>query len=108
MSEIVKKAFYNASDREFTFLQVQDVEGVLEANKRWREMAQRGDLRKVATIPNVIMMQWLNEEHERGNIGLKMYSDEWDELVARKLSDPDWAHLKTHSPAANGWLGFGS
>jgi hypothetical protein len=74
----------------------QDVEPILERNKALRAEPQRSDWgRHVAQIPNVLLVQWLNEEHARGNIGLRLFTREFDELVARKLADPDWAHLKT-------------
>jgi hypothetical protein len=74
----------------------QDVEPILERNARLRTERQRGDLgRHVAAIPNVILVKWLNEEHARGNAGLRLFTREFDELVARKLADPDWAYLRT-------------
>jgi hypothetical protein len=51
--------------------------------------------RHVATIPHVILVQWLNEEWARGNIGLRMFSPEFNALVKRKLEDPDWKYLRT-------------
>jgi hypothetical protein len=74
----------------------QDVEPILARNARLRREPQRGDWgRHVASIPNVVLVKWLNEEHARGNTGLRLFTREFDELVARKLADPDWAYLKT-------------
>jgi hypothetical protein len=74
----------------------QDVEPILERNARLRGERQRGDWgRQIATIPNVILLRWLNEEHARGNTGLRMFTSEFDELVARKLADPEWKFLRT-------------
>jgi len=74
---------------------VQDVEAILERNKTLREHTQKTDgLKHVASIPNVILVKWLNEEYMRGNIGLRMYSKEFDELVERKLKDPEWKYLR--------------
>ena len=73
----------------------QDVEPILEANARSRGERQRGELRYVATIPNVILLKWLNEAHARGNAGLRMFTKEFDALVKRKLEDPDWKYLRT-------------
>jgi hypothetical protein len=73
----------------------QDVEPILARNARLRREPQRRDwARHVASIPNVILVKWLNEEHARGNTGLRLFTREFDELVARKLVDPDWAYLK--------------
>jgi len=75
---------------------MQDVEPILEHNKALRRQQQRSDWgRHIATIPNVILVRWLNEEHARGNVGLRLFGREFDALVARKLRDPDWKHLRT-------------
>lgn len=75
---------------------MQDVEPILERNKALQGEAQRSDWGKhVASIPNVILVKWLNEEHARGNATLRLFSPEFDALIARKLQDPDWAHLRT-------------
>ena len=96
MNEIVKRAFYDAGEREFTFTQVQDVEPILDRNRELRSIEQKSDWgRHIATIPNVVLLQWLNEEHERGNVGLRMYSNEWDELVARKLKSSEFYKFRT-------------
>jgi hypothetical protein len=74
----------------------QDVEPILERNHALRGEAQRSDWgRHVASIPNVILLRWLNEEHARGNITLRPFTREWATLVARKLSDPEWKYLRT-------------
>jgi hypothetical protein len=74
----------------------QDVEPILERNQQLRGEAQKSDWgRHVATIPNVILLRWLNEEHARGNTGLRLFTKEFDELVARKLEDPDLKYLRT-------------
>ena len=74
----------------------QDVEPILEHNKMLRSQQQRSDWgRHIATIPNVILVRWLNEEHARGRTDLALFSKEFDEVVQRKLNDPDWAYLRT-------------
>lgn len=75
---------------------MQDVEPILEHNKALQGEVQRSDWgRHVASIPNVILVKWLNEEHARGNTTLRLFSPEFDALIARKLRDPDWSHLRT-------------
>jgi hypothetical protein len=74
---------------------VQDVEPILERNKALRSIEQKSDWGKhVASIPNVILVKWLNEEYARGNVGLRIFSKEFDALVAKKLNDPDWKFLR--------------
>ena len=75
---------------------MQDVEPILERNKALRGETQKSDWgRHVASIPNVILVKWLNEEYARGNVALRMFTPEFNQLVARKLRDPEWAHLRT-------------
>ena len=88
---------------------VQDVSDILENNKRLRSIAQKSDWgRHVASIPNVIMTRWLNEEWAKGNTTIKLFGPEMDALVERKLKDPEWAYLRTDSAQAQGFMGFGS
>lgn len=86
----------DATERGFIRVQsVNDVEDVLERNKYLRSLPQKSDWgRHIASIPNVICVQWLNEEWHRGN-DIRFLSEEWDQLVAKKLKDPDWAFLRT-------------
>jgi hypothetical protein len=90
--------------------QIQDVEPILERNKALRTEDQKSDWgRHVASIPNVIYVKWLNEEHARGNMSLRMFTPEFDLIVQKKLQDPEWAYLRTDKPALiTGWMGFGS
>jgi len=74
---------------------VQDVEPILERNKALRSIEQKSDWgRHVASIPNVILVKWLNEEYARGNVSLRIFSKEFDALIAKKLDDPDWKFLR--------------
>lgn len=91
--------------RQVTVYCEDDIEDVLEENKRLRGISQKSDWgRHVASIPNVISVQWLNDEWKRGNTSLRFLSPEWDKLVERKLRDPDWAFLRTDAPTSFvGW-----
>jgi hypothetical protein len=74
----------------------QDVEDIIERNKRLQNEPQRCDWgRHVATIPNNILVTWLQQEWARGNSSIRLFGREMDELVARKLADPDWRWLRT-------------
>jgi hypothetical protein len=84
------------SEKKVIASATQDVEPILEQNHALRGEPQRSDWgRHIATIPNVILMRWLNEEYARGNAGLRMFTREFDALVDRKLRDPDWKFLRT-------------
>jgi hypothetical protein len=68
----------------------QDVAPVLEHNAALRAETQTSDWgRHVASVPAVILVQWANES------GLRPFTAEFNELVQRKLQDPDWAYLRT-------------
>lgn len=84
---------------------VQDVEPILEWNKEARRDTQKSDWgRHVARIPNVIYVQWLDEEHRKGNTQLRMFTPEFDAIVQKKLQDPEWAYLRVDRPALQaGW-----
>lgn len=81
-----------------------DVTDVLEHNRQLRSMEQKMDWgRHIASIPNVILVKWLNDERNRGR-DIKAFSKEMDELVAQKLADPEWAYLRTDGPRHRmGW-----
>jgi hypothetical protein len=81
--------------RDLVVQSYQDVEDIIERNKALAGEPQKGDLRHVASIPLNIINQWLQEEWDRGNVGLRMSGPEFDALVAGKLRDPDWRFLRT-------------
>lgn len=110
MSDVLIRPHFDTNGQDLTIEHIQDVEPILEANKRKRTEDQRSDWgREIAEIPNVIYMRWLLEEHARGNTSLRMFTPEFDEIVQKKLNDPDWAYLRTDKPALiTGWLGLGS
>jgi hypothetical protein len=86
----------------------QDVEDIIERNKTLQNIPQKSDWgRHVASIPNNILNKWLIEEWERGNF-IRAFGPEMDQLIERKLKDPDWRYLRTDSAHVQGFLGFGS
>jgi len=61
-------------DAEIIASTTQDVEPILERNAALRGEPQKSDWgRHVATIPNVILVRWLNEEYARGNTQLRIF-----------------------------------
>lgn len=91
--------------QDLTIEHRQDVEPILEMNKQLRREEQKSDWgRHVASIPNVIYVKWLDEEHAKGNTSLRMFTEEFDRIVQRKLRDPEWAYLRVDRPALQvGW-----
>lgn len=105
MSGVTTQILLDSNGRDMAIRHVQDVEPILEHNAALRSMDQKSDWgRHVASIPNVIYVRWLDEEHAKGNTTLRLFTPEFDEIVQRKLQDPDWAYLRTDRPALQaGW-----
>jgi len=96
MNEVTRRLFVDEGEKRLTFVNVQDVEPILDLNKDERTEGADSDWgRRFARIPNTVALQWFYDEHRRGNTGLRMYSEEWDRLVWKKLNDPEWAYLRT-------------
>lgn len=90
---VLIRPHFDSNGRDFAVEHWQDCEDIIEHNKRLRNEPQKSDWgRHIATIPNVILVQWMNESGE--NI-LGMSSEEFGKFIKKKLSDPDWAHLRT-------------
>lgn len=101
-----RKLYVDGGEKVLTFVNVQDVEPILDLNKAERSdgVAHSDWGRRTHRIPNITLLQWFYEEQAKGNTELQMYSEEFDLLVARKLADPDWAHLKVDKPKLQmGW-----
>lgn len=83
---------------------VQDCTPILDDNSELRRSEQNSDWgRHKARIPNVILIKWLDEEWAKGN-HVRLFSEEYNAMVDRKLADPDWAYLRVDKPALQvGW-----
>jgi hypothetical protein len=101
-----RKLYIDEGERCLTFVNVQDVEPILDLNKENRSEDQHSDWgRHTHRIPNIVLLNWFYDEHRKGNTTLQMYSPEWDRLVAKKLQDPDYAYLKVEKPKLQtGWV----
>jgi len=83
-------------DGTLTVHTYQDVEDIIENNKRLKSDPVKSDWgRHVATIPNNILLQWLQDEWARGNVNMRLFDEEFNKLVQRKLRDHDWLFLRT-------------
>jgi uncharacterized protein YaiL (DUF2058 family) len=77
---------------------VQDVEDIIENNKRLQNEAQdrKSNFRHVASIPVIFIEKVLREQWARGNVSLKWSSPEFDAIIKKELLDnPDYAFLRT-------------
>lgn len=109
MGDIATRWDFDAGSDTLILNRVQDVEPHIEYNKFLQSLKQNGDWgRHIGHIPNVILEKWLNEEWNKGNTQLRLFSPEFDALIERKLNDPEWKYLRTDSPQVQGWMGFGS
>lgn len=91
--------------KDLTVEHQQDVEDILEWNKEARRDEQRSDWgRHIGRIPNLMYVKWLNEEHARGNTNLRLFTYEFDQIVRKKLYDPEFAYLRVDkAPLQVGW-----
>ncbi|WP_315704547.1 MULTISPECIES: hypothetical protein [unclassified Bradyrhizobium] len=105
MSGVLIRPHLDSDGKGLAIEHAQDVAPILRWNKEARRDEQYSDWgRHVARIPNVIYLRWLNEEHAKGNTTLRMFTPEFDQIVQKKLNDPDWAYLRTDRPALQaGW-----
>lgn len=105
---VVTRVHSTPSDRAYHFERVQDVEPILENNKRLKAEAQKSDFgRHVASIPSVIVEKWLNEEYARGNTELRFLGPGFNEFIAKKLKDPDNRAWRTDNPSNPFYIGYG-
>lgn len=82
---------YHREDGKLVVEHVQDVEPYLERNKRWANGGNRqrgGELTKVASIPNVVVMKWMR-------MGVNLYDKNDQKKVAALLNSPEYRYLKT-------------
>lgn len=109
MSEIATQWSVDDGENTIVLDRVQDVEPHLDYNKFLQSLRQKSDWgRHVAHIPNIFYEKWLKEEWDRGNTQLRPFTPEFDQLVDRKLQDPDWKFLRVDSAQVQSFLGFGS
>lgn len=89
--------WFEATSDGFRLHSEADVAPILDENARKRSAgrayyAKDKDIWKVGSVPNIVMLQWATE---LGIPADKVYSDEFAEVIAKKLHDSDFARLKT-------------
>jgi len=95
-SGVILKTEYDREQRLLTVCHWQDVEDIVEHNKRLaNEPKPRSDWgRHYATIPHNIRLKWWLEE-TNGNPNMPIFSMRFEnEIVAKKLEDPEWRGLR--------------
>ncbi len=92
---VLTEIYPDPNDKSIIAVSSQDCDPILEQNKALREQSQKSDWgRHVAQVPNNIINQWLIEEWAKGNLHLSVYSQEFRELVWRKINDPNYKYLR--------------
>jgi len=91
--QITPKVVKSASTGEVTVAHSQDISGILDQNKKARAEAegkQMGEMQRVASIPSVVVMQWMKE-------GINVMAPNREDLkrMRKKLNSPEWAYLRT-------------
>ncbi len=95
MSEVKTVYHLNRTEGNVTIERVQDIEAIMENNKRVRndELDHKKfdgkDFFRVASIPKVVIEQIKNE------LGINAFKREDHERFIRLLNSPDYAYLKT-------------
>lgn len=84
---------YEAEGDKLTLIRTQDVEPILEFNKKLQNdtsLTRTKDLRRVAKIPMIIIEQWLKE-------GLDLFSNDPEMVrkIKQRLNDPAYRFLRT-------------
>jgi len=81
---------FEATDDGFQVHYSQDVEGIIEANKRAQNDApdRMGEFVHAADIPILIQMKWMIEH------GVDIYNPDHTPGIIRLLNDPDYRYLK--------------
>ena len=86
--------FIDEADDTFTFVEREDCEPFILANKRFKNSGMDGytpsrDMRHAASIPPSILNKWYLEE------GIKWWDSCDTPKLMEKLDDPEWEHLRT-------------
>ena len=93
MSDELSPYLHHSTDDTVTISHSQDVSGILEQNRLDRIAAENvpmGDTQKVASIPHVVVIEWMKE-------GINVMAPNREDLkrIKKKLNSPEWAYLRT-------------
>jgi hypothetical protein len=99
MSDVKRRIWYDP-DADTLYSHVrQNVEPYLENNARWRDQEQKSDWgRRVASVPNVLVEQWLLELWNSGAKHVTLASPEFQAYMRKKLNSSEFAYLRTDRP----------
>jgi len=84
--------------KEIKIKKYQDVTPFLEENSRDRDIRNgswKGDFHKVASIPPIVIEQWVTELKAMGAPNTWPLAAENNKFFMGKLNDPEYAYLRT-------------
>ncbi len=92
---VITELYPDCSDKNIIAVHYQDCEPILEDNKIVRDNPDKGEWgRKIASVPNNLIHQWLIEEWVKGNKDLRPFTREFNmTVVLPKLRDPAYKYL---------------
>lgn len=99
---------FDSSERKIHVERVDDVEDIVENNKRLQSEPQKSDWgRHVANVPLIFIEKELNREHARGNTSLRYLGPGFDEWFKRTfLDNPDYRDFRVDNPSNPFHLGW--
>lgn len=93
----VTRRFYSDDDGNITVETSQDLEPLIERNKKMANENGKAITSEyanpIASIPPIFIVKWLNEEG--WNVFDAERDPDVDKKLKRKLNDPDWRFLRT-------------
>lgn len=93
MSEIIKEV--TGRTGELIVKYEQDINPILEQNKREQSVSQTGDSRKIASLPETVLMQWGREDFNDPLMYMNKWSEQEVQLkLFRRLNSPEFKNLR--------------
>lgn len=89
--------WFEATQTGFNLITESDPTDIIEMNKKKQAMgrayyAADKDMWRVASVPNIVLLQWATE---LGIPASHVYSDEYADVLAKKLRSSEFRDLKT-------------
>lgn len=86
----------------------QDVEDIIENNKRLQTTPQKSDWgRHIASVPNVFINKMMDDAYARGNVNMKMFDEEFNRFYEHNIrNNPEWRAFRTDNPSNPFHLGW--
>lgn len=89
------------SDGSIVIVNSQEMDEMIKQIKTYRETrfknghTSEGGMQSVGIVPHVILQQWIKEEY--GEDRVEYGNERYDDMLRRKLNDPNFAAFRTGS-----------